>query len=83
MEGLYETVDSGSLEKRIDIGSNVETRRQESLRTPGSIEISDNHSEAVTRHKGKPDDGQETSGRGDGGRGRGTVSVGHPLHWEA
>ena len=77
-DSCYETAVSGSTEKRMDLSSNVETRQRESLHAPGSSEISDSHLEDGTRHKGEPEDGQETAGRGGGAGGRGNVGVRPP-----
>ena len=56
----------------------METRQRESLRAPGSSEISGTHIEAEPHRTSEPDDGQDTAGRGFGGGGRGTVEVGPP-----
>ena len=62
----------------MDIGDNVETRRQESRRTPRYREIPRSNPEDGPRRKGEPDKGQETSVRGGGSRGGDTVGFRTP-----
>ena len=83
MEVRSKTADSGSPEKRMDLGSNVDTRLRESLRAPGYSERSDTHSEAGLRHQGEPDDRQETEGYEAGAEVEAMLGADPPLHREA
>ena len=69
---------AGSAEERMDVGNNVETCQRESLRMPGYRERASFNLEFGPRHKGKPDEGQETAGTGGGRGGGGTVRFGPP-----
>ena len=83
MEVRSKTADSGSPEKRMDLGSNVDTRLRESLRAPGYSERSDTHSEAGLSHQGKPDYGKETACRGGGVELEALLGADPPVHREA
>ena len=74
-----DTIFSVSAEERMNLGDNVDNRWQESLRALGYSERSGSNPEVGPRHKGAPEDGQGTAGRGGGGGGRGTVGFGPPY----
>ena len=62
----------------MDLGDNVDTCRQESLRAPGYRERPSFNPEVGPHHKGEPEEGQETADREGGSIGGGTVGVGPP-----
>ena len=63
----------------MDLGNNVDTCRQESLRAPGYHKRPSVNSEVGLRHKGELAGGKKTAGRGGGSGCGDTVVVGPPI----
>ena len=78
MEGRPETAGLGSLEERVDLRNNLETRGRYILRAQGYLKRLSVDTEVGLRHKGKLAGGQETASRGGGSGGGNTIGVGPP-----
>ena len=78
-EGRSEASGMGRKEKRVNIGGNVETCGQESIRAPISRKGSFPHLEVGPRNHSKLEGQHATASRGSGSRGGGATWVGPPT----